>query len=141
MSAPATVLLVEDSQDDEELCQVALRRAGLAVDLRVARDGEEALAYLLGPSAASQPLPRLVLLDVKMPKVDGLEVLRRLRAEERTRRVPVVMLSSSDVPEDIRSAYRLGANSYVKKPVEFAAYADAIGLLGRYWLSLSEWLE
>lgn len=136
------VLLIEDSEDDAELAQMALRQAGISEPIVVARDGEEALDYLFGGRDHDQPRPRsrprLILLDIKLPKVDGFEVLRRIRQDPRTRALPVVMLSSSDVHEDIARAYELGVNSYVCKPVEFSAYSHAVTQLGTYWIHVNE---
>src|SRR5947208_577873 len=116
-----SILLVEDNPDDEELTVRALRRSHIANEIIVARDGEEALDYLFatGPHAGSLFIPAVVLLDLKLPKVDGLEILRRLRANDRTRRIPVVVLTSSKEQEDVLESYNLGANSYVRKPVDF----------------------
>jgi CheY-like chemotaxis protein len=130
------ILLVEDNPDDEALMLRAFERSKLANRIDVARDGAEALAYLIGPSA--RPLPTLVILDLKLPKVDGLEVLRRLRAEERTRMLPVVVLTSSREEQDLVESYRLGANSYVRKPVDFVQFAEAVQTLGLYWLVVNE---
>ena len=130
------ILLVEDNPDDEALMLRAFQRSKLANRIDVARDGAEALAYLIGPSA--RPVPTLVILDLKLPKVDGLEVLRRLRAEERTRTLPVVVLTSSREEQDLVESYRLGANSYVRKPVDFVQFADATQTLGLYWLIVNE---
>jgi CheY-like chemotaxis protein len=127
------ILLVEDNPDDEALTLRAFRKHNLGNDVVVARDGVEALDYLLGGGA----LPQVVLLDLKLPRVDGLEVLRRLRAEERTRHLPVVVLTSSHEERDLVDSYRLGANSYVRKPVDFVEFVDAIGNLGLYWLVLN----
>lgn len=130
------ILVVEDNPDDEALMLRAFERSKLANRIDVARDGAEALAYLTGSSA--RPLPTLVILDLKLPKVDGLEVLRRLRAEERTRTLPVVVLTSSREEQDLVESYRLGANSYVRKPVDFMQFADATQTLGLYWLVVNE---
>jgi two-component system response regulator len=124
-----TILLVEDSGDDAELAVLAL--ADLSVD--VVRDGVEAIGYL-----RDRPVPAVVFLDIKLPRVDGFEVLAELRRAERTRWVPVVMLSSSDAGEDIDRAYALGANSYVRKPIVFDEYRDTVGRMGRYWLEINE---
>jgi two-component system, response regulator len=131
-----TILLVEDNPDDEALMLRAFQRSRLANRIEVVRDGAEALAYLVGPAA--RPLPTLVLLDLKLPKVDGLEVLRRLRADERTRTQPVVVLTSSREEQDLVESYRLGANSYVRKPVDFVQFAEAVQTLGLYWLVVNE---
>jgi two-component system response regulator len=130
------ILLVEDNPDDEALMLRAFQRSKLANRIEVARDGAEALDFLLGPSA--RPLPTLVILDLKLPKVDGLEVLRRVRGSERTRTLPVVVLTSSREEQDLVESYRLGANSYVRKPVDFMQFADATKTLGLYWLVVNE---
>ena len=135
------ILLVEDNPDDAELAMRAFAKNEAKHDLVLARDGVEALDYLLGtgPHAADRPpAPDLVLLDLKLPRVDGLEVLRRLRAAERTRHLPVVVLTSSDQERDIVSSYELGANSYVRKPVDFSQFAEAAQQLGTYWLTLNQ---
>ena len=131
------VLVVEDNPDDVELTLRALRRMNLTNPVRVARDGVEALEFLLGDGTSRPTLPRVVLLDLKLPRVGGLEVLARLREEERTRPLPVVVLTSSREEADVRTAYALGANSYVVKPVEFEKFVDAVGKVGQYWLLLN----
>jgi len=131
------VLVVEDNPDDVELTLRALKRMSLTNPVRVARDGVEALEILLGDGTSRPPLPRVVLLDLKLPRVGGLEVLARLRAEERTRTLPVVVLTSSREEPDVRKAYALGVNSYVVKPVEFEKFVDAVGKVGQYWLLLN----
>ena len=129
------VLLVEDDPDHELLTTRALKRARIANDIRVARDGEEALNLLLGPN----PLrPQVVLLDLKLPKIDGLEVLRRIRETDSTRMLPVVILTSSDEERDIARSYQLGVNSYIRKPIDFNDFAEATRQLGMYWLVLNE---
>lgn len=136
-----TVVIVEDNPDDEALVLRALRKANLRNDIAVVRDGAEALDYLLHIGAYENHvaiMPAVVLLDLKLPKVDGLEVLRRLRQSERTRRLPVVILTSSAEQEDIVRSYDLGANAYVRKPVEFGAFSEAVGRLGLFWLLLNE---
>jgi len=136
------ILLVEDNQDDEELAMVAFRKSRVANDVVVARDGQEALDYLFaeGTHAGRDPadLPQLVLLDLKLPKVDGLEVLRRLRASPTCRRLAVVILTSSREDEDVIRGYDLGANSYVRKPVDFEQFTAAVQQLQLYWLVLNE---
>ena len=136
------ILLVEDNADDEALTIRALNKSKVANKIVVARDGAEALDYLFctGVYADRDPfdLPQVILLDLKLPKVDGLEVLRRIRAEPRTRMLPVVILTSSKEDQDRVSAYTSGANSYVRKPVDFNQFVDAIGHLGLYWLVLNE---
>jgi CheY-like chemotaxis protein len=142
MNRSRTILLVEDNPDDVELTLRAFARSKVLNEIVVARDGQEALDLLLGsPGAAGRELPVLpevVLLDLKLPKVDGLEVLRRLRADERTRRLPVVVLTSSNEERDVVSSYDLGANSFVRKPVDFAQFVEAARQLGLYWLVLNE---
>jgi two-component system, response regulator len=136
------ILLVEDNVDDEELTLRALRDANVANDVVVVRDGAEALDFLhaTGAYAARDAArtPQVVLLDLKLPKLGGLEVLKRLRADPRTAPVPVVVLTSSSEEEDVIASYRLGANSYVRKPVEFSRFAEAVRQLGLYWLLLNE---
>ena len=140
--SPKKILLVEDNADDEALTIRALNKSKVANKIDVVRDGAEALDYLFctGVYVDSDPLdmPQVVLLDLKLPKVDGLEVLRRIRAEPRTRMLPVVILTSSKEDQDRISAYTSGANSYVRKPVDFNQFVDAIGHLGLYWLVLNE---
>lgn len=133
------ILLVEDDPDHELLTIRALRKANIVNEIRSAHDGEEAIEVLFGQgSSAQNELPALVLLDLKLPKVDGLEVLRRIRESPRTRMLPVVVLTSSDEESDIVRSYRLGANSYVRKPVNFVEFAEATRQLGMYWLVLNE---
>jgi CheY-like chemotaxis protein len=136
------ILLVEDNSSDEKLTLLAFKRCGVANEVIVARDGAEALDCLLGnPTALIQEpkaLPSLVLLDLKLPKVDGLEVLRRIRADERSKLLPVIILTASREEEDIARSYALGANAYVRKPVEFAAFAEAAKALGFFWLLLNQ---
>jgi len=132
----ADVLLVEDNPDDVELTLRALKRARLVNPVRVARDGAEALELLLGDGARLKP--RVVLLDLKLPRVNGLEVLERIRGAEATRKLPVVVLTSSREEPDIRRAYELGANSFVVKPVEFEKFVAAVGEVGLYWLALNQ---
>jgi CheY-like chemotaxis protein len=136
------ILLVEDNPDDEALTLRALTRAKIRNEVVVARDGVEALDYLFGagPWAGRDMsvMPQVVLLDLKLPKLDGLDVLRRLRADERTRFLPVVILTSSNEERDRVEGYKLGANSYVRKPVDFTQFAEAVQHLGLYWLLLNE---
>lgn len=133
-----SILLVEDNPDDEMLTRRALAKSNMANELLVARDGAEVLELLFGDGRAGAPLPGLILLDLKLPKVDGLEVLRRIRANERTRILPVVVLTSSQLEEDILASYRSGANAYVRKPVNFSEFAAAVTTLGMFWLLLNE---
>ena len=133
-SAASTILLVEDNPDDEELTRIAFEESNLANQLVVTRDGVEALDYLLDPA---RPLPQMVLLDLKLPKLNGLEVLKRLRADERTKYLPVIILTSSDEERDLFDSYGLGANSYVRKPVDFAQFVESVRQLGLYWLVLN----
>jgi len=132
------VLLVEDNPDDEALTLRALKKNNILNEVIVARDGAEALDYLLGANGNSGRIRldqlAVVLLDLKLPKVNGLEVLRRLRADPRTKLLPIVVLTSSKEEKDLLSAYDSGANSYVQKPVEFAEFVKAAGHLGLYWL-------
>jgi two-component system, response regulator len=136
------ILLVEDNPDDEELTLLALKECNIANEVVVARDGVEALDYLFatGPYAGRDPsrLPQLVLLDLKLPKLDGLEVLKRLRADPRTELLQVVILTSSNEEEDVLASYRHRANSYVRKPIEFQRFTNAVKQLGLFWLLISE---
>ena len=137
-----TILLVEDNKDDEELTLRALARNNIGNHVVVVRDGQEALDWLegAGSHAGRSPAdtPALILLDLKLPKVDGLEVLQRLRANPATQLVPVVILTSSREDRDRIEGYRVGANSYVQKPVDFTQFVDAVRQLGIYWLILNE---
>jgi CheY-like chemotaxis protein len=133
------IMLVEDDPDHELLTIRALGKSNIVYDLAVARDGEEALEILFGADGQETPrLPQVVLLDLKLPKIDGLEVLRRIRESERTRMLPVVILTSSDEESDIVRSYSLGVNSYIRKPVNFTEFAEATRQLGMYWLVLNE---
>ncbi|MDI7246095.1 MAG: response regulator [Bacillota bacterium] len=137
-----TILLVEDNPDDVTLTLRALKKSNVLNEVVVARDGQEALDYLASAgdptSPDPHPMPQVVLLDLKLPKVGGLEVLRRMRADEKTRLVPVVILTSSNEERDVIEGYSLGANSYVRKPVDFTHFMEAIRQLGMYWLLLNE---
>jgi two-component system, response regulator len=134
MTALRTIVLVEDNPDDERLTIRALRRGKLVNEIVVAHNGEEALELIF----SLDPLPCVILLDLKLPKLDGLEVLRELRANERTRLLPVVILTSSSEDRDIVESYSLGANSYVRKPVEIDPFTEAVRQLGLYWALLNE---
>ena len=126
------ILLVEDNPDDELLTIRALRNNHIVNDIDVARDGAEALEYLF--ASPGRAMPQIILLDLKLPKVDGLEVLRRVKNDPRTRMVPVVVLTASDEERDLVDSYALGANSYIRKPVEFDRFMEAVRILGLYWL-------
>ncbi len=132
-----TILLVEDNPDDELLTIRALRKSKMLNEIIVAHDGAEALAYLFGEENSLQPMPELILLDLRLPKVDGLEVLRQLRQHPRTKLLPVVVLTTSDEERDVLQSYNLGANSYIRKPVDFAQFMHAIQQLELYWLVLN----
>ncbi|MEW5893469.1 MAG: response regulator [Pseudomonadota bacterium] len=137
-----SILLVEDNPDDEALTLRALRKNHLLNEVVVARDGAEALDYLFGTGRYAgrdtQEQPQLVLLDLKLPKLDGLQVLQRIRADARTRQLPVVILTTSNEEHDLVSGYALQANSYIRKPVEFEAFMEAVRRIGLYWLVLNE---
>jgi two-component system response regulator len=142
MTRNSIILLVEDNPDDVDLTLNAFEKSKLTNKIVVARDGEEALDYLFatGAHAGRDPkvMPAVTLLDLKLPKVDGLSVLRRIRGDERTRRLPVVVLTSSNEEKDIITSYNLGANSFVRKPVDFAQFVEAARQLGVYWLVFNE---
>jgi CheY-like chemotaxis protein len=135
------ILLVEDNPDDVELTLRAFRKSNVANEIVVARDGVEALDYLFGTGThadrAGAPLPQMVLLDLKLPRIDGLQVLERVRANPRTKLLPVVILTSSTEERDLAVGYGLGANSYIRKPVDFQAFVEAVHQLGLYWLLLN----
>lgn len=142
MKPPKVILLVEDNPSDIGLTQRALAKSRVANELVVAEDGQEALDYLFGTGLYAgrdvDELPALVLLDLKLPRVDGFEVLRQLRNDPRTHRLPIVILTTSKEDQDVAQSYDLGANSYIRKPVDFLQFAEAIGQLGLYWLVLNE---
>ncbi|HEY3821331.1 MAG TPA: response regulator [Polyangiaceae bacterium] len=136
------ILLVEDNKDDELLTLRALKKNNIVNDIVVARDGAEALDYLFGTGAHAgrdlSSMPNVILLDLNLPRIGGLDVLKRIRADERTKLLAVVVLTSSKQDEDIVRSYALGANSYVRKPVDFAQFTDAVKTLGLFWLLLHE---
>ena len=136
------IMLVEDNADDEALTVRALKKNNISNAIVVVRDGAQALEYLFATGTYSgrdvSEMPQLILLDLKLPKVDGLEVLRRLRAHDRTRLLPVVILTSSKEERDLMEGYRLGANSYIRKPVDFVQFAEAVNQLKLYWLVLNQ---
>jgi CheY-like chemotaxis protein len=138
----ATILLVEDNPDDEALTMRALRKNNIKNEIIVARDGLEALDYLFGDGVHRgrdlSVMPQLILLDLKLPKLDGLEVLRRVRSEPQTKLLPVVILTSSNEEQDRIQGYGLGANSYIRKPVDFPQFIEAVRQLGLYWLVLNQ---
>ena len=137
-----SILLVEDNPDDEALAMRALKKSNLVNEIVVARDGVEALDYLFGngqyDGRDTNVMPTLVLLDLKLPKIDGLEVLRRMRADDRTRHLSVVALTSSNEEQDLIDSYDLHVNSYVRKPVDFVQFTEAVSQVGLYWLVLNE---
>ena len=136
MSDPESIdiLLVEDNPNDAELTQRALKKSEIGARLAIARDGAEALEYLL----SRRPKPKVIFLDLKLPKIDGIEVLRRLRQDDRTQSIPVIVLTSSQEERDIKECYSLGVNSYVVKPVEFDKFYKVVADLGTYWLVLNK---
>lgn len=142
MSSPIEILLVEDNPDDVALTLDALKENNVANRVHVVRDGEEALAFMFGPDDAEDfqriPPPRVILLDLKLPKIDGMGVLRRLKSDPRTRSIPVVMMTTSKEERDIVASYELGVNSYIVKPVDFDQFLETVRHLGLYWLLLNE---
>jgi two-component system response regulator len=133
-----TILLVEDNPDDEALTLRALKKNNILNEVTVARDGAQALEYVFSDLNVIRHPPALILLDLQLPKIDGLEVLRRIRADERTQNIPIVVLTSSRLQEDIIGSYRGGANAFVRKPVNFGDFATAMNAVGMFWLSLNE---
>ncbi len=132
------ILLVEDNPDDEVLTLRALKKNNILNQVTVAHDGAEALEHLFADGSAGVTRPGLILLDLKLPKVDGLDVLRRIRADERTQFIPVVVLTSSKQEEDVLASYRGGANAYLRKPVRFSDFAEAVSTVGVFWLLMNE---
>ncbi len=141
-SNPIEILLVEDNPNDVELALHALKKNNLTNRIEVVRDGEEALEFIFGKGVNSdlpnEQRPKVILLDLKLPKVDGLEVLKRLKSDPQTRSIPVVMLTSSREERDIIESYRLGVNSYIVKPVDFEQFTEAVRQLGLYWLLMNQ---
>lgn len=134
---PKTILLVEDNPDDEKLTLRAMRQSDIPNIVVVAHDGAQAIEYVHGAENSPHRMPALILLDLKLPKVSGLEVLEKLRNDSRTSTLPIVVLSSSDEERDIQQSYLLGANSYIRKPVDFDEFIDSVKQLGMYWLSIN----
>jgi two-component system, response regulator len=136
------ILLVEDNSDDVEMTLRALRKANIVNHIKVARDGAEALDFIFGdgiPAAHQlEDLPKLILLDLKLPKIDGFEVLKRIKSDPRTKKIPIVVLTSSKEQQDVVETYQLGVNSYIVKPVNLEGFVDAVGKLGMYWLLLNQ---
>jgi CheY-like chemotaxis protein len=132
------VLLVEDTPTDAELCLRALRKHKLANHVHWVKDGAQAIDFSFPAGGSLRPAPRVILLDLKLPRADGLEVLRKLKSDENTKTIPVVILTSSTEDCDIAEAYRLGANSFISKPVEFSAFSDVVAKLGMYWLIVNQ---
>ena len=139
MTSPQVdILLVEDNQEDMELTLHALRKENLANHIHVARDGEEALAFLQGNAESGAPLPKVVLLDLKLPKIDGMQVLKQIKSDPRTKTIPVVILTSSKEERDLCNGYKLGANSYIQKPVDFEQFRETVTRAGLYWLLINQ---
>ena len=139
MTSPQVdILLVEDNQEDMELTLHALKKENLANHIHVARDGEEALEFLHGNAESGRPLPKLVLLDLKLPKIDGMQVLKQIKSDPRTKTIPVVILTSSKEERDLCNGYQLGANSYIQKPVDFDQFRETVTKAGLYWLLINQ---
>jgi two-component system response regulator len=136
------ILLVEDNSDDVEMTLRALRKANIVNNIKVARDGAEALKFIFGEGTQTGPrvedMPKLILLDLKLPKIDGFEVLKRIKSDSRTKTIPIVVLTSSKEQQDVVETYQLGVNSYIVKPVKLEGFVDAVGRLGMYWLLLNQ---
>lgn len=140
ISSSVEILLIEDNPNDAELTMDALKNKKLANRVKIIEDGAQALEYIFGRGKYSEQksIPKLILLDLKLPKISGLEVLKELKNNNKTRKIPVVMLTSSKEDSDIKEAYKLGANSYIVKPVDFDQFTKAVGEIGLYWLLLNE---
>lgn len=138
MSFTKTILLVEDNSDDELLTIRALKKNNITNKIDVARDGQDAVDYLFERKNNDADMPALIILDLKLPKIDGLEILKRIRDNEKTRFIPVVILTSSNEEEDILASYGLGANSFIRKPVDFLKFVEVASNIGIYWLMLNE---
>jgi len=136
------ILLVEDNPDDIDMTLRALRKANIVNHIKIARDGQEALEFIFGEDTQAahnlDEVPKLILLDLKLPRIDGFEVLKRIKGNPRTKRVPIVVLTSSREQQDVVETYQLGVNSYIVKPVNFESFVDAVGKLGMYWLLLNQ---
>lgn len=145
MDEAIKVLLVEDDPNDEELALVAFKKLGFRNQIKVVREGSEALDFLFSRGDYEETKPtttlRVILLDLKLPKVDGLEVIRQIKLNDDTKTIPIVVLSSSNHESDVRSSYNLGVNSYVVKPVDFDRYVKTVRQLGEYWLVINEWMH
>ncbi len=137
-TSPVEILLIEDNPDHAALTLRALKKNNLTNEIRVLRDGEEALEFLFPNGKGGQNTPKVILLDLKLPKVDGIEVLRRVRQDPHTKTIPVVVLTTSREDKDLRECYRLGVNSYIVKPVDFQQFTEAVKSLGMYWLLLNQ---
>jgi two-component system response regulator len=139
MTSPQVdILLVEDNQEDMELTLHALKKQNLANHIHVARDGEEALEFLQGSAAFGRTLPKVVMLDLKLPKIDGMQVLKQIKSDPRTKTIPVVILTSSKEERDLCNGYQLGANSYIQKPVDFEQFRETVTKAGWYWLLINQ---
>jgi CheY-like chemotaxis protein len=145
MTETIKVLLVEDDPNDEELALVAFRKLGFPNEIKVIREGSEALDYLFSQGEYQEETPttslRVILLDLKLPKLDGLEVIKQIKGRSETKTIPIVVLSSSNHESDVRNSYELGVNSYVVKPVDFDRYVKTVQQLGEYWLIINEWMH
>ena len=138
MTEAVEILLVEDDPNHAEMTLRTLRKQNIANRVQVARDGAEAVEFLFANGAERNGTPRVILLDLKLPQIDGIEVLRRIKADPRTRKIPVVVLTSSNEDHDLQACYELGVNSYIVKPVGFQQFADAVRSLGLYWVLLNQ---